>query len=378
MRVIKSYRFSIGTKIPYWQWPEIVHHFLETNQLTSSRFLYHFTSYVTDTDLSEPRKKTGCEKLLKDCPSLGAIRFHNGAAHRQSDVFWLSNMDNDEAFPEETLLPLMKKIHRTYGLHRCALFYYDIDFFGQTPLFQLDHTIGRKMSEATHSPFDPSDDIQAQPYGSGIALHRDVCANNYLDLSIDVLHDGVLLDATPYYKSMQTLLPNIRSSETLQIYLTEEEQAHIQVINESAAPILEQCREFLKETLPFTPKQNHFPSRYSVAKPLRKLAKKYGYTYHLTWSGGIYLLTKKTASGNMLAIEFDSGPSHFDLSAELAYYGPAFCHQLGSSSQNPAGQQEANAYLEQLLSTVSQFERTLLSALDQLFPEAPDWFTLSD
>ncbi len=111
-----------------------------------------------------------------------------------------------------------------------------------------------------------------------------------------------------------------------------------------------------------------------MAKPLKKLAKKYGYAYKLVWAGGLYALEKRTAKGNVIYVDVDSGPSHYDLNATISYQGVGFHHRIGISTQTPSNQQEADSVLEHVLSVVSEFENTLLADLDALFPETPDWF----
>jgi hypothetical protein len=230
------------------------------------------------------------------------------------------------------------------------------------------------MSKTDKIPFDPTLYMECQPYGSGITLHRDACAENYLNLSVDLLHDGIVMDATPYYEAMQKLLPKIKVTPSLSIYLSEEEKQRIEEINQSAEPILQNCRDFFANRLSFTSSQNLFESNYSIAKPLKKLAKKYGYTYKLVWNGGVYSLEKRTAKGNVIYIDIASGPSHYNLGVGVSYQGVGFNHTIGNANQTPTNQQETDAFLENILLTVSEFESTLLQELDHFFPETPDWF----
>lgn len=379
MRLVKHYIFNIKTKIPFSEWPEIVHRFLSENHLTSHRFLYFFEDILSFNETKdEALPRSSCTKILKDCPSLGEIRYHNGRSHNRSDRLWLSNIDRSDAFPESNLLPLMKKIHRRYGFCESDLYYFDIDFFGKRTCFERDYSVALRMSKTDRIPFDPTLYMECQPYGSGITLHRDACAENYLKLSVDLLHDGIVMDATPYYEAMQKLLPQIKATSSLAIYLSEEERQRIEEINQSADPVLQKCRDFFADRLSFTSSQNYFPSNYSVAKPLKKLAKKYGYTYKLVWNGGVYSLEKRTAKGNVIYIDVDSGPSHYDLGVGVSYQGVGFNHRIGCSNQTPTNQQEADAFLEDTLFAVSEFENTLLPALDRLFPETPSWFVPTD
>jgi len=379
MRLVKHYFFNIKTKIPFSELPEIVHRFMSENHLTSHRFLYFFEDILSIYQTKdEALPQSSCAKILKDCPSLGEIRYHNGRSHNRSDKLWLSNIDRSDDFPESNLLPLMKKIHRRYGFCESNLYYFDIDFFGKRTCFERDYSIALRMSRTDKIPFDPTLYMECQPYGSGITLHKDACAENYLKLSVDLLHDGIVMDATPYYEAMQKLLPQIKATSSLSIYLSEEEKQLIEEINQSAEPVLQNCRDFFANRLSFTSSQNYFPSNYSVAKPLKKLAKKYGYTYKLVWNGGVYSLEKRTAKGNVIYIDVASGPSHCDLGLGISYQGVGFKHRIGCSNQTPINQQEVDACLEDTLLAVSEFENTLLPELDRLFPETPSWFIPSD
>ena len=359
MRLVQHYTFPIKTKIPFSEWPEIVHRFLEENHLTSHRFLYFFEDILGfDETMEDALAHGGCARILRDCPALGEIRW----TYNRPDKLWLSNIDSQDDFPESSIFPLMKKIHRRYGFSESDLYYFDIDFFGKRTYFARD--------ESALS-------MEHQPYGSGITLHRDVCGDNYLKLSVDLLHDGVAMDATLYFEAMQKLLPKIKAATSLQIYLSEEEKQQIEEINQAAAPVLETCRGFFGERLPFTATQNTFSSNYSVAKPLKKLAKKYGYAYKLVWNG-VYALEKRSAKGNVIYIDVDSGPSHYDLGVGVSYQGVGFCHKIGCGNQTPASQQEADAFLENVMAVVWEFENTLLPSLDGQYPETPGWFIPSD
>jgi len=379
MRLVKHYIFNIKTKIPFSEWPKIVHRFLSENHLASHRFLYFFEDIINGKETKdEALTHSSCTKILKDCPALGEIRYHNGRSHGRSDILWLSNIDSQDTFPEGNLLPLMKKIHRRYGFCESNLYYYDIDFFGNRTYFGRDYSVAHQMSKTDKFPFDPTLYMGSQPYGSGIVLHRDACADNYLKLSVDILHDGIVMDATPYYDAMQRLLPQIKATTSLTIHLTEEEKQRVDEINQSAAPILQKCRDFFESRLSCTTSQNSFSSNYSIAKPLKKLAKKYEYAYKLVWNGGVYSLEKRTAKGNVIYIEVDSGPSHYNLGVDVSYQGIGFNHKLGYSNQTPTNQQEADAFLEHVILLTSEFENTLLMDLDYLYPETPSWFIPSD
>ena len=136
MRPINPYCFSIGTKIPYSDWPEIVHQYLDRPGISFRRFMYHFKDLFNFYETVDEKWSHGsCAKAVRDCPAPGEIHFLNGSAYGTLDALWLGNIDSETACTEADLLPLMKKIHRRYGFSETNLYYYDIDF--STMLFPL-------------------------------------------------------------------------------------------------------------------------------------------------------------------------------------------------------------------------------------------------
>ena len=51
MRLIKYWDFSVGTKPPFSEWPELVHHFLDRHGLSSGAFLYYFEQTILPDSL---------------------------------------------------------------------------------------------------------------------------------------------------------------------------------------------------------------------------------------------------------------------------------------------------------------------------------------
>lgn len=353
MRVIKNYRFQIGTKIPFADWPALIHRFMEENSLTGGAFLYHFESDVPyNKTPDEMTDKCGCAKLLKDLPELGPLCF-NG------NYFLVSNLDGGGIHSDEPLLPLMKKIHRYYGFTDTSLYYYDVNFFGQTIPY----------CRSSNSP------AWASPLlGSGLRLHRDVLAQNYIELSVDILYDGKILDPESYFRSLRALLPKISVQTSLEIHLTDEEQAQITETHEKCAPALAECRNFFAERLLHSLTQNNFPSNYSLAVPLKKLAKQFGFTVRVISKGCTYALEKQTPNGNFLCIGIDAGPSRYDAGVWITFQGLGFKHYLGTGDQTPTNQAELDRFLEQVLCIVSAFETAHLSDLDAYYTHTPDWF----
>ena len=119
MRVIDTYTFYYGTKIPFSEILDRIHRFFADQGLKSERFMYYFEDIAQYKPVDGDAQNTealkcvfsthGCERILKDCPELGNIRYKQNP---YNDRFsFLTNLDR-ESFPEGKILPLMKKIHK--------------------------------------------------------------------------------------------------------------------------------------------------------------------------------------------------------------------------------------------------------------------------
>lgn len=357
MRVIRRYRFEIGTKIPFVQWPEIVHRFLVENGLTYQRFLYHFTDNVFEPQAC-PK---ACERLQKDCPEIGESHILPTAVSGMSK-YVLTNISGERDFQEALLLPLMGKIHRSYGFAEVMLGYYDVPFFGRVIPFEVAD--------------DPRKSSAWYLHGSAISLYRDaVFGTAELVMTIDVLQDGQLLEAAPYCEAMRKLLPKVRVTASMEIVLTKEEKQRIAQTNQAAEPVLERCRIFFSQRLSAGLNQNLTGPSYSLATALKKLAKKYGYTYSKeSGSGTTCILQTRTARGNVLHVWVDAGPSHTRTEVCVSFKGVGFSHCLASADYAPANQEELEEALAQTMAFVEEFRSSLLMELDACFPPCPEWF----
>lgn len=58
----------------------------------------------------------GCDRLAKDLPAIGAPREHYDDSDKSGpQELYISNIDTDGGCSEGQILPLMKKIHRSYA-----------------------------------------------------------------------------------------------------------------------------------------------------------------------------------------------------------------------------------------------------------------------
>lgn len=377
MRVIQTYTFYMSSKTPYSDYPSIVHRFLEEQQLISHRFLYFFDELIFLKPYEETITTGSCAKAVKDCPALGEIRFFNGGVYGTASKLFVSNIDMDTGCTEADILPHMKKIHRRYGFCESNLYYYDIDFFHNVIPYERDMSRAERLAEHFQRDLDPTLLLQNQPYGSGIRLHRYSTGGNYISLSIDLLHNGKIHDATAYFDAMKALLPHIHPTVSMQIYLTEEEKKEIASWDKQIAPVLQKSRYFFSQRFPTKEKQNDYLSNYTIASKLKKLAKQYGFTYQYR-NFGVYVLDKRTPRGHALRLCVDSGPSHYDITYHVSIQGIGFCHALCKSMQTPTNQAESDKCSEKMLLVISEFEKTLIPELDTFYAETPNWFIPSN
>lgn len=366
MRIIKKKNYYIRGKIPFSQWPDFIHRYLTEQGLKSQKFLYYFMDFM-GLNLS------GLSKLMKDLPEIGVPRefYEEDSFHKNI----LTNIDADTGCSEAQFLPLMKKIHRSYGLTECNLYYLDVDFFSDLIPSQRALDVIEKHYKDAGKPVNPLYLIDQQPYGSGFLLHRDINSQNYLSMSVDILHNGIIMDPEPYFSAMDKLLPGIRSSEFLELYPSEEEREAFHQHNQAAQPVIKRCRDWLEEKLRGVDRQNTFSSNYNIAPKLKKLAKRYGFTYlHEGHGIGIYHLENKTENGHRFRLTVDSGPSHYDATFSMTIQGLGFYFILCAARFVPKEQQEFDACADRAAEVADTFRKEMLPLLDVYWPETPDWY----
>ena len=140
---VQTYRFLIGTKVPFSDCPGIVRTFLNRQSLHYDRFLYYFHDNFG-----------GLPKIMKDCPHIGPMRSQPSGA---GEVLYLSNIGEDTGCTEAEIMAVVPKIHRRYGLSEAYLIYQDVDFFG------------KHISSVVQAPGNTPACIK----GSSITLYRD-------------------------------------------------------------------------------------------------------------------------------------------------------------------------------------------------------------
>lgn len=398
MRAIRIYSFDVKKAAKLSALPAIVHEYLENEGLTAGRFLYCLEAIDHEADarmnlerleregkteqaeimrshpyytkLLSERPLSPCERAVKDCPKLGAVKkLPSTIDVPMFNLLQVTNAVEDTGCTEEDIAPFFKKYERTYGAMNTSFFYYDVNFFGRSlPFF-------RDRSKLNPNLFILGDEphLAEQIYGSGIMIGRSSLGETVLELSIDTLYGEELCDPEPYFKFMSELLPGAKYTTVLRVFLTDEEKAEIALYDKQAAPVIDACSGYLKEKLPSKERQTLSMPNYNIAPLLKKLAKRSGYSYSYRQQG-FYSLTKRMPRGHYLDLFFTSGPSHCDTSMTIKLKGLGFERTLVSVMETPENQNELDAWLNHVFDVLGEFEKEYAPSLDALYKPTPDWF----
>lgn len=349
MLAIQTYRFLIGTKIPFSDCPRIVQTYLDQQNLHYNRFLYYFQDNYG-----------GLPKIMKDCPHIGPMRLR---VNNGRELFYLSNIEEDTGCSEAEILSVVPKIHRRYGLSESHIIYQDVDYWG--------HNIPAIIQAPGNTP--------SCIKGSSITLYRDSVFPrwNSIDLSI-VIHNGTkTCDPAPYFEAMQQLLPGVRYMGFVECCLTSEEQSLYGQLNEQAAAFVQSACTYFEKQLPeritSTPAILDTP-KLSVAPALKRLGKQYGYSY-VKYEYGCYFVQKRTANGHYIVLDIDVGPMFKGVGLLIRYVGAGFDHRIGSTFRYPQDQKDLEDYLLQIFDALASAEKDVIPALNDHYPPTPDWFT---
>lgn len=347
MLAIHRYRFLIGTKIPFTQFPGIVHSFLQQQNLEYKQFLYYFE----DSFGALP-------KIQKDCPSVGPVR---SRTVKNREEFYISNIEASTPCTHDEIMALIPRIHKRYGFSETHLIYQDVNFFS------------RNIPGITNSPGNTPSCLKS----TSITCYRDSvfpCWSS-IDLQL-VIYDGEqLFDPTPYLEAMKQLLPGIRYMQSVECCMTPSEQAVYDALNGDAEPMLQQARTLFKDRLPeisLTASPPFIP-KFSAAPVVKKLCKQFGYTY-VDYHYNTFFFQKRTKNGHYILPDIDIGPMLKAVTITVRFKGVGFEHWLGSTYRQPQSQEELEQELLQFFQALSAFEQELLPALDAHFPQTPAWF----
>lgn len=360
MRILQCYRFCVGTKIPFDKWPDIVEEFLHSQGLTHRSFHYCLEAYDDSARCRKEaadivHKGTGCERALKENPFLGTI---NVRQTRYDTIQSLNNFYEESNSIKEKIYAIIPKIYRRYGFAETSLIYRDIDFF----------------SQRVTTPTPESEYLMNGYEGSGITLYRSCLSqDNAIILVVESRYPGKVLDATPYADALSKLLPGIKRLSAAKIIMEESEQIRYEALHTQAKPLISQAKEFFIEHMPEEKGNDEPDAKVSIASWLKKLGKRYGYTYS-GYINYIYFLEKKLPGGHYICLEFVSNPLSADADPFVNLCGLGFKHRIWVDGFSPQNPRDAAEYFTQLFDVLAKAEQSVFPAILDLYPPTPDWF----
>ena len=382
MRVLQSYGFLVGTKIPFEKWPGIIEEFLHRQNLSHHSFHYCLETYdysdqyraILDSTKCKTcrarqaecewcrkdaenglRKGTGCERAVKEHAFLGPIHIRKG---QYNTVQSLNNFSDASNRCKEDIYAILPKIYRRYGFDETSLIYRDIDFFSR-----------RVPTPAPEEGF-----LMSGYAGSGITLYRScISKDNSITLTVESCYPGEVPDAAPYADALGQLLPGIKRLSTTKIIIEEDEQSRYEEIHRQAQPLVEQAKAFFDDRMPKKKGNNNPVARANVASHLKKLSKCYGYTY-LGYQYYIYFLEKKLSNGHCICLEFVSNPMSPNADPFVNLCGLGFKYKIWGDGFTPQNPRDASEYLTRLFDVLAEAEQAVFPAILDLYPSTPDWF----
>ena len=382
MRILQCYRFLIGTKIPFDKWPAIIEQYLQELNLNHHSFHYCLETYddsercrsILDGTKCETcgapefacercrkeaedtlRKGTACERAVKENPFLGTIKVRQT---RYNTIQSLNNFDEESNASKENIYAIISKIYKRYGFAHTSLIYRDINFFSQrvpTPAPEAEYLMNGYES-------------------SGITLYRSCLSqDNSIILVVESRYPGEILDAALYADALSKLLPGIKRLSATKIIMDEDEQIHYDAIHSQAKPLVMQAKDFFNEHMPEEKGNDEPTTKVSVASWLKKLSKRYGYTYS-GYMNYIYFLEKKLSNGHYICLEFVSNPLSPDADPYVKLCGLGFNHEIWVDGFSPQNSRDASDYFTKLFDTLAQAEESVFPAILDLYPNTPNWF----
>lgn len=342
------YSFLIGTKIPFSDWPGLIQSYMQQQGLHYRDFFYDFEGL--------PK---AIEKAAKECPELGPIRTRQD---NNTEEHYLSNIESDTGCTEQRIMSLIPKIYRRYGFSESYLIYEGVDFFS------------RVFPKSIMPPSNSPGCIKSPC----ITLCRDSVFSRYSSIDLNfVLHDDSgSYDPSPYIQAMKQLLPGVRHTAHTECCLSDAEKAEYERLNREAEPLLDAVRIYLEEKLPPPPE---FPfhsakaASLSAAPALKKLCRRYGFSY-IRHDNGNFYIQKRSTGGHYIFLDIGVAPTCKRVELLVKYIVAGFEHRLAFRAFLPDDQADMENWFTECFDVLCAAEKEVFPPLAAHFPPSPDWY----
>lgn len=385
MRIFNQYTFTVGN-IPFGDIFEVVDRFLKDNGLTYQKMGYVIYDCklpkVCLIDIAQqkhmiPRRKSATVSDMHDLyeayPVLEGARQRAVISPQQRTV--ISNMDAhgvciDDSCDDTMLREIGKQYPLPYFVDGMLFSFLNVDFFHRVV---TDVEIGqswaswdvlkRKASAITFS--------KQAIYGGAAKL----------TISVDVTDGDSVLDANAYAQSMGKLLGKRYTAETI-LYLTQDEQRKIDLLNRDAAPYVQAAWDAFKAQVgrfgEIDPPgyRNLQGGNFTVAKSLKKIGKEYGFSMYHYDRVGIHYLSKRTVGGHLLSLCIDTPFKFNEMRIYVSLDGFGFSHKFGLENVYGRDQAHADFVMRESLEIIRQLEKQYILPICEHYPPTPQWYEI--
>lgn len=354
MRYFKQYFYKVGRKIEYKNVFSYIDAFFSEHNLRYDSMGYDLISLDDN-----------CYKMVKKYPQLGPVE---QVKKEYSDHYILSNMRVPGRCCDESTIRLIgSKIPRPYNFFDTHFYYRNVTFFSVEPG-------GENVKVDSHSNC-------VHVFGSYIELYRDFEGpqSTSVIMMIEVFDQQTSLQADAYAQRLSIALGKVKYLSSSSICMDAAEESMYAGLQQEAAPIVnaatvdltekaEQLTLYLQENFPV-----YDEVKFSIAKPLKKIGKQYGFDEYSYVAGGFYQITKRVSGGHYVVLEMDMGPMFRGVGAGISLCGAGFSYRFPCAYYSPCSQEEMDCMMTRIFETIAYFEEKYMPQVLKLYPDTPDW-----
>jgi hypothetical protein len=218
-------------------------------------------------------------------------------------------------------------------------------------------------------------------FGSYIKVFRDSEGpqSTSVSMMIEVFDQQSAMQADAYAQHLSVALGKVKylcassicmdaAEETMYAAL---EQEVTQAIHTAVEDLLEKGEKLTRYL------QENFPAcdevKFSIAKPLKKMGKQYGFGDYSYVAGGFYQITKRVSGGHYIVLEMDMGPMFRGVGAGISLCGAGFSYRFPCAYYSPCSQEEMDCMIARVFEMIAFFEKQYMPQILKPYPDTPDW-----